>query len=283
MSGPFGPQAAGRADPGRLAARARSFGTDAAGYDLARPSYPEALVDDLLDGGAPSVLDVGCGTGKAARLLAGRGAKVLGVEAEERMTAVARRYGIDVEVARFEDWEPAGRRFSLVTAGQAWHWVDPDLGPRKAADLLEDGGRLALFWNLRERPAAEIVGVFEAVYARHAPELAGSAMALGAPAESRGLEGHLDLLAATGRFEDGEARRYHWVKDYDAASWRALLATQSDHRLLEASRRERLLDAAAGAVEGLGGRLEVDYVTLALLAERLPDPDGAAGTAIMGP
>lgn len=268
MSGPFGPHSRAQHDPGRLAARARSFGADPAGYDDARPSYPEPLVDDLLEDGAPSVLDVGCGTGKVARLLAGRGAKVLGVEADDRMAAVARAHGIDVEVASFEEWEPGGRRFGLVTAGQAWHWVDPDLGPRKAADLLEDGGRLALFWNLRERPSDEVVAVFEQLYRHHAPELSGTAMVLGAPAESRGLEGHLDLLAATGRYEGGEARRYRWKMDYDAASWRALLATQSDHRLLEDGRRARLLDAATAAVEDLGGHLEITYVTLALFARR---------------
>lgn len=51
-------------------ARAQSFGTDAARYDRARPSYPAALVDALLEEKADRVLDVGCGTGKAARLLA---------------------------------------------------------------------------------------------------------------------------------------------------------------------------------------------------------------------
>jgi hypothetical protein len=40
------------------------------------------------------------------------------------------------------------------------------------------------------------------------------------------------------------------------------------HRLLEAARRERLLDAVARAVEQLGGRFEVGYVTLALFARR---------------
>lgn len=270
MSGPFGPTAADRPDPGRVAARALSFGDDAAGYDDARPSYPAALVDDLLAGAdRPAVLDVGCGTGKAALLLAARGAQVLGVEADERMAAVARAHGIEVEIARFEEFDPAGRRFDLLTAGQAWHWVDPVLGPVKAGDALVPGGRVALFWNLRERPAPEVVAEFDACYRRFAPELAGTSMALGASPEARGLEANLELLTASGLFTDGAVRHYPWRCTYDAAAWRALLATQSDHRLLDADRRERLLDGAAQVVVGLGGELQVGYVTLALFAKRV--------------
>lgn len=257
------------ADEARQRARALSFGQDAAGYDEARPSYPAALVDDLLAGqAAPSVLDVGCGTGKAGRLLVARGARVLGVEADERMAAIARSHGIEVEVARFEDWEDAGRRFALVTAAQSWHWVDRRLGPAKAADVLDDGGLLALFWNLRERPAAGVAAAFDELYARLAPELAGSPMVIGAPPEARGLESHLDAIADSGRFEAGEARHYRWRCTYDATSWSALLATQSDHRLLDEGRRARLLEAAAQVVEDLGGSFEIDYTTLTLLARR---------------
>src|SRR3989442_9343753 len=128
--------------------RAQSFGQDAQRYERARPSYPAALIDDLVTNLCGRVLDVGCGTGKAARLLAARGCQVLGVEPDARMAAVARAYGIPVEVATFEAWDPVGRTFDLLVSGQAWHWVDPAVGPAKAAALLPGGGRLAGVWNL---------------------------------------------------------------------------------------------------------------------------------------
>jgi SAM-dependent methyltransferase len=69
-----------------------------------------------------------------------------------RMADVARQSGLEIEVATFETWEPAGREFDAVIAAQAWHWVDPVAGAAKAAQVLRAGGRLAVFWNAFEPP-----------------------------------------------------------------------------------------------------------------------------------
>ena len=53
---------------------AESFGTDAERYDRTRPSYPEAMVDRIVaTSPGPDVLDVGAGTGIAARQFAAAG------------------------------------------------------------------------------------------------------------------------------------------------------------------------------------------------------------------
>lgn len=73
--------------------RAPGFGARAAAYDELRPGIPgldEALVraGDLR---GRRVLDVGCGTGRFAEVLATRfGARVFGLDAEPEMLAVAR-------------------------------------------------------------------------------------------------------------------------------------------------------------------------------------------------
>jgi trans-aconitate methyltransferase len=82
------------------------FGEVAEQYDRSRPTYPDAMVDDLVAPGVTRVLDVGCGTGIAARLFVARGCRVVGVEADARMAEVARGHGIDVDVSPFETWEP---------------------------------------------------------------------------------------------------------------------------------------------------------------------------------
>ena len=258
--------------------RAESFGAVADDYDRLRPSYPPALIDDLAALQPANILDVGCGTGKAATLLAARGLDVLGVEVDPAMAAVARGHGVTVEVASFESWDDAGRRFDLITCGQAWHWVDPAAGIPKAARLLQPsggtpgnegvaagGGTLALFWNYADLdPSAR--QVLDEVYERLAPELARSVVMGG---QRQGERRHSDELRDSGLFATVEQRDYPWEHVYTAAEWVALVQTHSDHRGLPPERRAGLVAALQDAVDGLDGRLAAHYRTYATFA-RVP-------------
>src|SRR6516162_9826685 len=89
---------------------AESFGTNAERHDRTRPRYPDALVERIVATiPGREVLDVGVGTGIAARQLQAAGCRVLGVDPDARMAGVARQTGVEVEVAAFEAWESAGR------------------------------------------------------------------------------------------------------------------------------------------------------------------------------
>jgi trans-aconitate methyltransferase len=139
--------------------RRLSFGDVAELYDLARPTYPAELVDDVLafagaGEGAPA-LEVGAGTGKATTLIAARGLELVALEPSEPMAALARRncaaYGnVTIERSDFEHWDTRGRSFRLVFSAQAWHWISPDLRYVRAREALQPSGTLAVFWN---RPA----------------------------------------------------------------------------------------------------------------------------------
>ena len=149
---------------------AEGFGADAGRYDRARPSYPADLVDRIIAASpGRDVLDVGCGTGISSRLFQAAGCRVLGIDPDPRMAELARRGGTAAEVAKFEDWDPAGRSFDAVIAAQAWHWVDPVAGAARAAAVLRPGGRLAVFWNAFE-PPAELREAFGEAYRRVLPD-----------------------------------------------------------------------------------------------------------------
>jgi SAM-dependent methyltransferase len=242
--------------------RAESFGDIAQRYDEYRPSYPPALVDDLVAGHPSTALDVGAGTGRASALLAARGVDVLGVEVDERMADVAREHGLSVEVGTFEDWDDLGRRFDLLVCGQAWHWIDPDVGARKALTVLRPGGLLALFWNIgTHEPEARTA--LDAVYADVAPDMPRSVLRGG----NRSVEPHLKTLGRAG-FVGLEHRSYPWTQTYSREQWLALIGTHSDHSTLPAEQFAALSARVAAVVDGLGGSITTRYVTEALLAHR---------------
>jgi SAM-dependent methyltransferase len=243
--------------------RAGSFGAVAEQYDRFRPACPETLIDDLAGLRPADVLDVGCGTGKVAVALARRGLPVLGVEADARMAEVARRHGIDVRVAAFEEWDAAGRTFDLVVCGDAWHWINPARGVAKAAEVLRTGGVVARFWSTAVLGEA-VVAAFDPIYRRYAPEIAQVWRHA-----SRFHATQRDLFADSGAFSPAEIRIFPWERRLSADEWVGLAATISDHQRLGDERLRVLLRAVRRAVDELGGVIHSHNETYALLNRRL--------------
>ncbi|MET9495675.1 class I SAM-dependent methyltransferase [Streptomyces sp. NPDC006552] len=257
--------------PHRLRETAESFGADAERYDRARPRYPDALVGRITGAApGPDVLDVGCGTGIAARQFQAAGRTVLGVEPDARMAEVARRLGTPVDIAAFEGWDPAGRTFDAVVAGQSWHWIEPAAGTAKAARVLRPGGVLALFWNAFQFPAEVAEGVVAACR-RAVPD---------APFDFRAMtKGPLDgvraLLAepvrtirAAAEFHEPEEWRWEWEWTYTRDAWLDQMPTQGAFTRLPADRLARVLEETGAVIDAGGGSFTMRYTTVAVTATR---------------
>jgi SAM-dependent methyltransferase len=284
---------------------AESFGADAAGYDRARPSYPDALIRRIIDenhgadesrgadsnraadsihgadsAGGPSILDGGCGTGIEARQFQAAGCRVLGVDPDERMADFARRSGVEVEVARFEEWDARGRSFDAVVAGQAWHWVHPIAGAAKAAGVLRPGGLLAVFAHVFQPPPA-IAQAQSDAFRRIAPDSPINRQSAGNGGQPRTALQTYQLMfdsfadgmrQATGLGEPAQWR-FDWNQTYTCSQWLELLPTTGALTQLPHDQLTEVLDAVGAAIDEAGGSFTMPYVTLAAVARRADTPD----------
>ncbi|GAA4081509.1 class I SAM-dependent methyltransferase [Actinomadura miaoliensis] len=249
---------------------AESFGVDAERYDRTRPRYPDALISRLMAASpGPDVLDVGCGTGIEARQIQAAGGRVLGVEPDARMADFARRSGVEVEVATFESWDPAGRVFDAVVAATAWHWVDPVAGAAKAAVALRPGGLLAVFWNAFQLPAS-VADAYATVYQRVVPD-----SPFNFQAGRQSLDAYqlmctkaADGIRAAGGFGEPEQWRFDWEQFYSRDEWLDQLPTTGALTPLPQDKQAEVLEGVGAAVDALGGSFTMRYATVAVTATR---------------
>lgn len=251
---------------------AESFGSDAERYDRTRPPYPDDLVQWIVAGSPGSeVLDVGCGTGTAARQFQAAGCTVLGVEPDARMAEFAQHSGVAVEVAKFEDWEPAGRKFDAVIAATAWHWVDPAAGAEKAADVLRRDGRLAAFWHAFQLPL-DVEEAFADVYNRVAPD---SPFKFNPRSQRQGLDAYQGLvdkaaegIRNTGAFGEPEQLRFDWEHTYTRDEWLDQLPTHGTVTQLSPDKMAEVLEGVGAAIDARGGSFTMPYATVVITAVR---------------
>jgi SAM-dependent methyltransferase len=250
-------------------------------YDRVRPRYPDELFADLVAitgmNERSSVLEVGCGTGQATQSLAALGCSVTAVEPGTGMAALARQRlanfsNVEIETSPFETWNDRDRRFDVVVAASAWHWVDPTVGWRRAYDVLHRGGWLALLGNVVVRRAdePEVYAETADLHERFSPgnpdwghppledEVRATDAGWGPPNDDPG-----------GLFGPTIVRWYPTVQWFDGEGFADLLRSTSPYRRLDHDAREPLLDAIAERIRtGMRDRASRRYLSVLRVGHR---------------
>jgi SAM-dependent methyltransferase len=223
----------------------RTFDLQAELYQRARPDYPKEIFDDLYEMTAlkpgARVLEVGCGTGQATRVMARRGCRVVCVELGEHLAAVARRElaqfnDVEVFTAPFESFEPRAADFDLVLAATSWRWIDPAVRYQKAARMLRPGCSLAIIDGGHHVFPPRFDPFFKQVQ-RYYDAVGESAHDWPSPEEVHDLRGEIEESGLFGRIE---IRRYVWTVDYSAEQYIDVLNTYSGHIAMTPAMRERI-------------------------------------------
>ena len=145
--------------------RRLTFGAHADAYERARPSWPEKAARWLVPDDAGLVVELGAGTGKLTRAVAGLGVRVVAVEPDPRMLAVLRASGLagvegSAEAVPLEDAEA-----DAVLAGSCLHWFELERALQEIHRVLRPEGRFGFGWNHRDGRPPTIARMSERIYA----------------------------------------------------------------------------------------------------------------------
>jgi len=126
-------------------------------YVKYRPGYPFEIVEFLqktcqFDAGH-IVADIASGTGFLAEIFLRHGNHVIGIEPNKDMRAAGQYYlksysnftsmDATAEATGLDD-----QSVDLITAGQAFHWFDPEKSQQEFARILKPDGWVVLAWNM---------------------------------------------------------------------------------------------------------------------------------------
>jgi SAM-dependent methyltransferase len=258
------------------------FSSDVAAYDTGRPGYPDRVYELLQQvcrlGAGSHVLEIGPGTGQATGRLLHCGAAVTAVELGAEMAAAleAKYQGqsLSVEVGAFEEVALDPESFDLIVAATSFHWVPPETGLPRCADLLRPGGWLALWWTYfgdpdRPDPFRDAVTpIFEELAPSLIDTFPGIAFA-GAHPYALDAEARIAEIDASARFGAVQHEVIPWTGRHTPAELRALFASYSPCLALSPADRAQVLDAIEQlATASFAGLVQRPYLTLIYLARR---------------
>jgi ubiquinone/menaquinone biosynthesis C-methylase UbiE len=288
--------------PGSTARRyGKVFDEIAAEYDRTRPAYPDELVDQACQvagiGNGDRVLEVGCGTGQLTRSLVTRGLHVTALEPGASLMALARQNleaagAVEFVNAQFEDAALVRERFQAVFSASAFHWVDPEVGWQKAADVLVPGGTLALvsYFGLEEPRSQRDQDELLAAMRKVAPDIAANWPAYrDLDATLAGVEqrrGNVsEAWAWLGSYDMGQEYAGHLFGDVQVAvtpklieqtpgELTAIVRTMSFYARLSPRQRQALTREYEAIYERLGRPIRASTVAALVTARRRVDGDG---------
>jgi hypothetical protein len=253
-----------------------AFGEDPAGYDAARPAYPDWVFDLLRERcglvSDAATFEIGAGTGTATRQLLAMGANPLvAVEPDERLAAFLRETIPDtrliVLVAPFEEAVLQEAGFDLGLSATAFHWLEEDAALTKVATLLRPGGWWAMLAN--EFGNARLPDPFHEATTSLLGKLRNPAAGDGDVPFALDAAARFAALERTGSFDRVEHRTSTWSLVLDPDQTVALYATYSNITIRQ-DRADVLDELRRIARDEFHGCVTRNMITSLYVARRRP-------------
>lgn len=244
------------------------FSSRVADYVRYRPGYPQGVVEILRTQCGltteHTIADVGSGTGFLAEVFLKNGNQVIGVEPNKEMREAGEEY-----LSRYSKFTSVkgsaeatslpGASVNFVSAGQAFHWFEPNATRAEFARILKPKGWAVVIWNIRNTSESAFAGKYEDLLARYGTDY------------TRVKETHPGRAEMTRFFGNDNFRVRELPNrqefDFDGLSGRLLsssYAPQEGH-----SNHAPMMNELRGMFEAhqVNGRVNMDYTTQMFLGQ----------------
>lgn len=213
-------------------------------YDLYRPSYPDALINKVIEvsevDSTSRLLEIGAGSGKATELFINRDLNVHCIEqgpnlVEKGCLKFKETNQVTYECIAFQDWEVEEDTYDLVFSAQAFHWIPKPKGYKNLAKTLKQNGHMMIFWNKYINTGDEVSTELSKLLKEHK---------LLNMLNNKELETFknrtYDGIFTTDRFKEIEIFEYPWQSEYSYNDFINFLSTTNRYISLESQEKQEV-------------------------------------------
>ena len=250
--------------------RKEAFDHAAKIYDESRPSYPDEVIDWIIQRTGVKkedrLVEIGAGTGQATFKFAERGYKIHCVEMGRNLSEILIRkgaaYDLNVDVCAFEKWQPKNPfKASFIFSATAFHWLDPEIKYKKCYDLLEDQGTLVLLWHVAPETRFDEVSKAYDLLWEYYPDRKGASKPGGDVKLERKQE-----IEDSGYFVLEDYLDYHWKLHESREQLTNSFFSQSSFIALDSEKQKVLRSKVIDLYQSLDDPLEAEIHTTVYIA-----------------
>lgn len=213
-------------------------------YDLYRPSYPDALINKIIElsdiDETSKLLEIGAGSGKATELFVNKDFNIHCIEqgvklVEEGIKKFEASDQVSFECVAFQDWDINENAYDLAFSAQAFHWIPKPQGYKTLVKALKQDGQMMIFWNKYINKGDDISNELSDLLKENK---------ILHMLKDKDLETFknrtYDGIYTTDLFEDIQIHEYPWSKEYSYSDFINFLSTTNVYIGLESQERHVL-------------------------------------------
>lgn len=244
-------------------------------YEKSRASYGTEIFEDIIKYAEinlnKSIIEVGCGTGKATEAFLKTKCSVEAIELGENLALYTREKfkeykNLKVVQSAFEEYECEDNKFDMLYSATAFHWIPDEIGYKKAFRIIKKGGRIALFWNKPyvNNKDDQLHQKIQSIYKEFLPQWSYKVTNNDDKSRYSSLVNKLEQFG----FTNAEFKLYHNTREMTGVEYIELLNTYSDHIALDKTIQIPFYNAIRTAIEEFGNKLIINDIVELYIARK---------------